>query len=723
MTSPREVAASGSGPDSDPAAPDAAVVRPPGAPSPLGATWTPEGLNLAVRAPSADLVEACLFLGDEEVRVPLEAHSHGVHHGFLRGVALGTAYGLRAHGPWQPDQGLRFNPAKLLVDPYARAVHGEVVWSDVLMPGSPTDRTVADPRDSAPSMPRSIVVSDDFDWGDDERPTTSWGETVVYEMHVKGFTARHPSVPADLRGTYSGLAHPAALEHLLSLGVTAVELLPVHQSATEPPLASRGVRNYWGYSTLGFFAPHAAYAADRRPGAQVAEFKAMVKALHAAGLEVILDVVYNHTSEGGPDGPSLMFRGLGERDHYKLAPHSGSYVDTTGCGNTLDVGDLDVLRLVLDSLRYWVTEMHVDGFRFDLATALTRERMDVDERSPFLAAVHQDPVLRQVKLIAEPWDVGPGGYRLGMFGSPWAEWNDAFRDDVRTFWRGGPTPPDAPAEMGWRLTGSQDVFYGRSPAASVNFLTAHDGFTLRDLVSYDGKHNEANGEDNRDGTDNNRSWNHGVEGPTDDPEIRASRLRTMRAMLATLLLSTGTPMLVMGDEMGRTQGGNNNPYNQDNEISWLDWDLEPWQLDLLRWTTTLLNVRRAHPTLRQTEFFDGRPVADGRPADLAWLRPDGTPMTDADWHDPGTHALVMALSGELFIRDADGYPLRDAAFLVVLNRSDTTVPLTLPATPYGAAYRRLLDTSLDLPESEEPTSAVGATVEVAPRSVSLFRVE
>ena len=372
-------------------------------------------------------------------------------------------------------------------------------------------------------MPRGIVVTDDFDWGDDTAPATPWGETVVYEMHVKGYTARHPYVPAELRGTYAGLAHPAALEHLLSLGVTAVELLPVHQSAPEPPLADRGVSNYWGYSTLGFFAPHAAYAADRTPGGQVAEFKQMVKTLHAAGLEVILDVVYNHTAEGGPDGPSLMFRGLGERDHYKLAPHSGSYVDTTGCGNTLDVGDLDVLRLVLDSLRYWVTEMHVDGFRFDLATALTRERMDVDERSPFLAAVHQDPVLRQVKLIAEPWDVGPGGYRLGMFGSPWAEWNDAYRDDVRSFWRGGPNYREAPADMGWRLTGSQDVFHGRSPAASVNFLTAHDGFTLRDLVSYDGKHNEANGEENRDGTDNNRSWNHGVEGPTDDPAIEEQR--------------------------------------------------------------------------------------------------------------------------------------------------------------------------------------------------------
>jgi len=699
------------------------VVRPPGVPSPLGATWTPQGLNVAVRAPSADFLEACLWIGGEEIRVPLEARSHGVHHGFIPGVEMGTPYGIRAHGPWMPDYGLRFNPAKLLVDPYARAIDGAVTWSDALTPGEPGNPGAPDPRDTAALMPRGIVVTDEFDWQGDAAPATPWGETFVYEAHVKGFTARHPYVPAELRGTYAGLAHPAALEHLLSLGVTTVELLPVHQSVAEPPLANRGVRNYWGYSSLGFFAPHAAYAADRSPGGQVSEFKRMVQAMHAAGLEVILDVVYNHTAEGGPDGPSLMFRGLGERDHYKLAPHSGSYVDTTGCGNTLDVGDLDVLRLVLDSLRYWVTEMHVDGFRFDLATALTRERMDVDERSPFLAAVHQDPVLRQVKLIAEPWDVGPGGYRLGMFGSPWAEWNDAYRDDVRSFWRGGPNYREAPADMGWRLTGSQDVFHGRSPAASVNFLTAHDGFTLRDIASYDGKHNEANGEDNRDGTDNNRSWNHGVEGETTDATVTQQRLRTMRAMLATLLLSTGTPMLVMGDELGRTQGGNNNAYNQDNEISWVDWNLAPWQADLVRWTTALLNVRRNHPALRQTEFFDGRPLADGRPADLAWLRPDGTPMTDSDWHDPGTGTLVMALSGELFTRDEDGHPLRDSAFLVVLNRADADVPLTMPDTPYGTTYRRLLDTDEDRPSTSGPTHVVGSVVTVASRSVALFRVE
>jgi glycogen operon protein len=703
--------------------PFSSVVRPPGSASPLGATWTPQGLNLAVRAPSAELVEACLFLGDEEVRVPLEARSHGVHHGFLPGIAVGTQYGLRAHGPWEPQRGLRFNPAKLLVDPYARAIVGDVTSPDVPRPANPDDPGSPDPRDSAAFVPRGVVVGDGFDWGDDAPPATPWAETVVYEMHVKGFTATNPAVPEQLRGTYAGLAHPAAIEHLVRLGVSAVELQPVHHSVAEPPLAARGTRNYWGYSTLGFFAPHAGYAADRRPGAQVDEFKAMVRALHEAGIEVLLDVVYNHTCEGGVDGPSLMFRGLGERDHYKLAPHSGAYVDTTGCGNTLDVGDLDVLRLVLDSLRYWVDEMHVDGFRFDLATALTRERMDFDERSPFLAAVHQDPLLRQVKLIAEPWDVGPGGYRLGAFGSPWAEWNDAFRDDVRSFWRGAPGGREAPADMGWRLTGSQDVFNGRSPAASLNFITAHDGFTLRDLVSYDHKHNEANGEENRDGSDNNRSWNHGVEGPTDDPLIEQSRLSTMKAMLATLLLSTGTPMLLMGDESGRTQHGNNNPYNQDNEISWMHWDLDDWQRDLLAWTTALIDVRRAHPALRQTEFFDGRPVADGRPADLAWLRPDGGPMTDEQWHDPATGTLVMALSGELFTRDEHGHPLRDSAFLLVLNRADDEVEVTLPETPYGEVYRRLLDTALPRPDGETVTHPVGTATPVAARSVALFRVE
>ncbi len=698
-------------------------VRPPGSPSPLGATWTPEGLNLAVRAPSADLVEACLFLGDDEIRVPLEARSHGVHHGFLPGIAVGTRYGLRAHGPWQPDSGLRFNPAKLLVDPYARAIEGDVTWSDALRPGRPDDPSRPDERDTAALVPRGVVVTDDFDWGDDSPPVTSWGETVVYEMHVKGFTATHPGVPEPLRGTYAGLAHPAAIEHLVGLGVTAVELLPVHQYVTEPPLAQRGVRNYWGYSTLGFFAPHSAYSSDTSPGGQVREFKAMVKALHAVGIEVILDVVYNHTCEWGADGPSLHFRGLGERDHYKLAVSTGAYVDTTGCGNTLDVGDLDVLRLVLDSLRYWVTEMHVDGFRFDLATALTRERIEVDERSPFLAAVHQDPVLRQVKVIAEPWDVGPGGYRLGGFRSPWAEWNDTFRDDVRSFWRGAPDSREAPADMGWRLTGSQDVFYGRSPASSLNFVTAHDGFTMRDLVRYDTKHNEDNGEDNRDGSNDNRSWNHGVEGPTDDAAINEARDRTHRALLATLLLSTGTPMLVMGDELGRTQGGNNNAYCQDNAISWVDWDLAPDQQDLLAWARALVDVRRRHPALRQTQFFDGRPVADGQPPDLAWLRRDGSPMTDGDWHSSDTHTLVMALSGELFVRDEDGRPLRDVAFLLVLNRDDDDVELTLPLTPYGTGYHRLLDTSLARPDDDGPTHPAGSTTTVGACSVTLFRVE
>ena len=699
------------------------AVRPPGSPFPLGATSTPEGLNLAVRAPSAELVEACLFLGDEEVRVPLEARSHGVHHGFLPGVAVGTQYGLRAHGPWEPGRGLRFNPAKLLVDPYARAIVGDVTSPEVPRPGTPGDPTQPDPRDSAPFVPRGVVVGNGFDWGDDAPPATPWAETVLYEMHVKGFTAAHPGVPEHLRGTYAGLAHPAAIEHLVRLGVTAVELLPVHHSVPEPPLAARNTTNYWGYSSLGFFAPHAGYAADRAPGAQVGEFKSMVRALHAAGIEVILDVVYNHTAEGNDRGPTLSLRGLDNQAYYRLVEgDQGHYYDTTGTGNSLLMRSPHVLQLIMDSLRYWVLDMHVDGFRFDLAATLARQFHEVDRLSAFFDLVQQDPVISQVKLIAEPWDLGDGGYQVGAFPALWTEWNGKYRDTVRDFWRGEHA---ALPEFASRLTGSADLYEssGRRPFASVNFVTAHDGFTLRDLVSYDHKHNEANGEDNRDGTGNNRSWNHGVEGPTDDAAVVEGRLATMRALLATLLLSTGTPMLVMGDESGRTQHGNNNPYNQDNEISWMGWVLEPWQEDLLAWTTAILDVRRNHPALRQTEFFDGRPVAEGRPADLAWLSPDGSPMTDGQWQDPATGTLVMALSGELFTRDDEGHPMRDAAFLVVLNRAHDAVEVALPMTPYGDVYRRLLDTALPRPDAAIVTHPAASTTPVAARSVTLFRVE
>ena len=699
-------------------------LRPPGVPTPLGATVTADGVNLAVWAPRAELVEACVFDDAErELRFPLLASHDGIHHGFFPGGGPGVRYGLRAHGPWDPAHGLRFNPAKLLVDPYARAIDGDLRHSDALTVHAPGDPSRRDDRDTAAMVPRSVVVAEPGSRARPPRPGTSWSRTVVYEMHVKGFTARHPAIPDRLRGTYAGLAHPAAVQHLLDLGVTAVELLPVHHFVSEPALVARGTTNYWGYNTLGYFAPHAGYSASGSRGEQVAEFRDMVDALHGAGIEVLLDVVYNHTCEGGSDGPTLSFRGLGDSEHYKLVDGGATYVDTTGCGNTVDAGDLGVLRLITDSLRYWVNEMGVDGFRFDLASTLAREELDWDARAPFLAAVHQDPVLRTVKLIAEPWDLGPGGYRLGEFGPPWSEWNDRYRGAVREFWRGAPGDRTVPAELGWRISGSQDLFWSRSPRASVNLLTAHDGFVLRDLVSYDHKHNEANGEGNRDGTDDNRSWNHGAEGETDDPAIRDARARTVRCLLATLLLSTGTPMLLMGDELGNTQSGNNNAYCRDDEVSWIDWDLTAEQQALLVWTRALVALRRQHPALRQNQFFDGRATAPGRPPDLAWLRPDGTPMPDESWHDPGTRVLLLALSGDLGERDRSGQALQDDAFLMVLNAEDIDITVTLPESRAGSHYARVLDTSTDLPTAEPARQRAGTEAVAAARSVVVFRVQ
>ncbi len=685
-----------------------------------GATWTPEGLLVAVHAPSAELIEVCLFVDGNETRVPLTSRQNGLHQGLIPNVDVGTEYGLRAHGPWHPESGLRFNPDKLLIDPYARAINGSVTWSEILLPGS-SDGREPDSRDSAAFMPRGVVVRDDFDWGLDHAPLTSWSDTVIYEMHVKGFTATHPDIPEAQRGTYAGLAHPAAIEYFTRLGVTAVNLLPVHHVAPEAALAARGLPNYWGYSTLGFFAPHAEYSSDHRPGAQIAEFKSMVAALHAAGIEVILDVVYNHTCEGGIDGPSLSLRGLGERDFYKLNHETGAYLDMTGCGNTLDVGRLDVMRLVLDSLRYWVTEMHVDGFRFDLASTLARTHHDFDPHSPFLAAIHQDPILRSVKLIAEPWDLGPGGYQLGSFGEPWSEWNDKYRDDVRAFWLAYPGATGSPADMGSRLTGSQDVLWRRTPTASINFITAHDGFTLHDLVTYNHKHNEANQEDNRDGSDHNRSWNHGTEGESADPAIIASRAATARALLATLLLSTGVPMLSMGDERGRSQNGNNNAYCQDNEISWVDWAPEATDHDLLAWTKALIKLRLDHTTLGRDVFF--APHDDTAPAraDLRWLCADGTPMTHSDWHNPNTNTLVMVFHGAT-TPDYDITPTADATLVIALNRAATQVDLTLPNTASGRLYRRILDTALSRPDTGS-LNVGGRPTPLAPRSVTVFQID
>ncbi|MEV7140370.1 glycogen debranching protein GlgX [Streptomyces tauricus] len=736
------------------AAPGVAVW--PGAPTPLGARYRtgPDGVsgtNFALWAGGAESVELCLFgtpddgggrgtrEGDGvEVRVPLTELTHEIWHGFVPGVRPGQRYGFRVHGRWDPWTGARWNPAKLLLDPYARAVDGggrdefgslppEVYGHVRDWPQQHVADTVRDDRDSAPYVPKGVVVHDDTpgdEWADDRRPKTPWADSVIYELHVKGFTKLHPGIPGELRGTYAGLAHPAAIEHLVALGVTAVELLPVHQFAHEDHLLRRDMKNYWGYNSIGYFAPHAGYAASGTNGQQVGEFKRMVRALHAAGIEVILDVVYNHTAEASELGPTLSLRGIDNRGYYRLQNDARRYADYTGCGNTLHVVQPHVLRLITDSLRYWVTEMGVDGFRFDLAAALARSMHDVDMLSPFLAVIAQDPVLRRVKLIAEPWDVGSGGYQVGAFPPLWTEWNDRYRNAVRDFWRGA--LPDV-RDLGYRLSGSSDLYAwgGRRPYASVNFVTAHDGFTLRDMVSYERKHNEANGEGNRDGTDDNRAWNCGAEGETADARIRALRRRQLRNLLTTLLLSTGVPMLVAGDELGRTQGGNNNAYCQDNEISWLDWSLldDPGWRALFDLTSRLIALRHAHPVLRRRAFFSGRAHSADGLRDLAWFTAHGTEMTERDWYAPaGT--LGMFLSGrDIPGRDARGAPVTDDSFLAVLHAGDRPAAFALPGPPWARSYEVVVDTSRE-EQSAAPAVAhrAGTTVTVPARAVLLLRV-
>ncbi|MEV0451766.1 glycogen debranching protein GlgX [Streptomyces sp. NPDC050600] len=707
----------------------------PGAPTPLGARCRvgPDGVagtNFALLSGGAEAVELCLFDADgTETRLELTELTHEIWHGFVPGVGPGQRYGYRVHGRWDPWTGARWNPAKLLLDPYARAVDGDFALPPEAYghvrdwPQQHVADTVRDERDSAPHVPKGVVVQDDDDWSDDRRPKTPWPDSVIYELHVKGFTARHPDIPEHLRGTYAGLAHPAAIEHLVRLGVTAVELLPVHQFAHEDHLLRRGLTNYWGYNSIGYFAPHAGYSASGTAGQQVGEFKRMVRALHAAGIEVILDVVYNHTAEAGELGPTLSLKGIDNRGYYRLPSDARRYTDYTGCGNTLHVVQPQVLRLITDSLRYWVTEMGVDGFRFDLAAALARSMHDVDMLSPFLAVIAQDPVLRRVKLIAEPWDVGNGGYQVGSFPPLWTEWNDRYRDAVRDFWRGA--LPDV-RDLGYRLSGSSDLYAwgGRRPYASVNFVTAHDGFTLRDLVTYERKHNEANGEGNRDGTHDNRSWNCGTEGETDDPEVNTLRRRQLRNLMTTLLLSTGVPMLVAGDEMGRTQGGNNNAYCQDNEIGWLDWSLpdDPGRAQLLALTRRLLDLRHRHPVLRRRAFFSGRRAADGL-RDLAWFTADGTEMTEADWYAPAA-TLALYLSGrDIPGRDARGEQVTDDSFLAVLHAGHRPVEFRLPGPPWAETYERIVDTARE-DQSRAPGTVHrgGGTISVAGRSVVLLRV-
>ncbi len=677
----------------------------PGKNYPLGATWSPEATNFAVHAPRARVAWVCLFdEEDGESRHRLTEQSLGIWHGALPGVAPGTRYGFRFEGPWDPDAGLRFNHDKLLLDPFARAVSGEVTLDPAIYGHVVDEQGVEspEPTDSAPFVPRSVVVADDFDWGDDTAPRHRWRDSVIYEAHVKGMTALHDRVPEHLRGTYAGLATPAVVDYLRDLGVTAIELLPVHQFVSEPALVERGLTNYWGYNSIGYFAPHNAYSSSGDRGQQVTEFKAMVKAFHEAGLEVILDVVYNHTAEAGSDGPTLSFRGLDDSIYTRVhpptpgAPVVDTYWDVTGCGNTVDAANPFALRLILDSLRYWVTEMHVDGFRFDLLSALTRVDHEIDMGCHLLTAIGQDPVLRHVKLIAEPWDASMDGYRVGGCPPPWVEWNDQYRDGIRDFWRGHSSGIRTVAT---RLAGSSDLYAddGRSAYASVNFVTAHDGFTVRDLVSYEHKHNEANGERNRDGTDNNRSWNHGTEGETDDAAIVALRRRQAANLMVTLCLSNGVPMITAGDERGRTQRGNNNAYCQDNETSWIDWRPDDAWLDVYDVVKTALRLRREHPALRQRHWFEGRPAIRGGPKDLAWLHPSGREMSAADWHDHELATVGMFVSGSpLRSPGPRGEQQVDASFMLWFNSGAEPVSVGLPENDWVQAGEIALTTDPDL---------------------------
>ena len=689
----------------------------PGESFPLGSTWDGRGTNFAVFSEIAERIELCLF--DEtgrETRVPLPERTAFCWHGYLPGVRPGQRYGFRAYGPWDPAHGHRCNPAKLLVDPYAKAIDGDITWDAAVFPyplgGDDLER---DDRDSAPFMPKSVVIDDTFDWNGDRRPRYGLHETVVYEAHVKGFSRRRHEIPESLRGTYAGIAHPASIDYLTSLGVTAVELLPVHQFVHEKHLIDKGLRNYWGYHSYGYFAPHNEYGADPDPAGLVKEFKGMVKLLHAAGLEVILDVVYNHTGEGNHLGPMLSFKGFDNAAYYRPSEQDPRYyVDYTGTGNSLNMRHPQVLQLIMDSLRYWVREMHVDGFRFDLASTLARELYDVDRLSAFFDIVHQDPTLRDIKLIAEPWDLGDGGYQVGNFPVRWCEWNGKYRDNARDYWRG---EDQALGEFANRFTGSADLYEndGRRPYASVNFVTAHDGFTLRDLVSYNEKHNEANGEENRDGESNNRSWNCGVEGPTDDPEINRLRARQQRNFLATLMLSQGIPMLVGGDEMGRTQQGNNNAYCQDNEISWFDW--EHADRGLIEFTRHVIKLRNEHPAFRRRRWFKGRPLRGKGIADIAWLRIDGETMSEEDWNTGFAKSLMVFLNGRaLNDLDPDGKPVRDDSFLLLFNAHHEPLEFTIPPASFAARWSVAVDTSTELGESDA-TLAAGDKVSVEARSL------
>ncbi len=667
----------------------------PGKPYPLGATWDGEGVNFALFSEHAEKVELCFFdaAGRREVqRITMKERTEQIWHCYLPEARPGLLYGYRVYGPYKPEEGHRFNPHKLLLDPYARNIVGSLRWSDALFGyqiGNKREDLSFDRRDSAGGMPKCKVIDPAFTWGEDRRPKIPWDDMVIYELHVRGFTMQHPDVPPALRGTYAGLTTAPVVDYLRRLGVTTVELMPVHSFVDDRYLVQKGLSNYWGYNTIGFFAPEARYSASGK----VAEFKTMVKTLHSAGIEVILDVVYNHTAEGNHMGPTLSFRGIDNASYYRLVPDNPRYYnDYTGCGNTLNMQHPRSLQLIMDSLRYWVTEMHVDGFRFDLASALARELHEVDRLGAFFDIIRQDPVLSQVKLIAEPWDLGEGGYQVGNFPIGWAEWNDKYRDTMRAYWKGD---GGIIHEFATRLTGSSDLYGrgGRRPYSSINFIASHDGFTLHDLVSYNEKHNEANGEDNRDGHDHNLSWNCGVEGPTDDPQIKALREQQKRNMLATLFFSQGVPMLLAGDERGRTQRGNNNAYCQDNEISWLDWNEAPEREQLFEFTRRLIALRRAHPVFRRREFFQGRPIQGGA-KDIVWLKPDGTEMSDEEWHHEFARCLGVYVSGQAMTEtDERGRVLKDDDFVLLFNAHHEDLPFVLPQYGETPRWRVLIDSS------------------------------
>jgi isoamylase len=700
----------------------------PGQPYPLGATWDGEGVNFALYSENATAVEICLFDneddGEESIRGFLPEHSHQVWHGYIPGIKPSQLYGFRVHGPYEPENGHRFNPHKLLIDPYTKAISGVVNWHHSLFGydfnAENGDLSFSDGNDAA-YIPKAVVIDPTYDWEGDKLPRTSYHNSIIYELHVKGFTMRHPDIPEEIRGTYAALGHPVTIKYLKNLGITAVELMPVHQFVNDHHLQEKGLSNFWGYNTIGFFAPDVRYSSNPYRGAHVQEFKDMVKALHKAGIEVILDVVYNHTAEGNEMGPTLSFKGIDNSTYYRLVEDNKRYyMDYTGTGNTLNANLPAVLKLMMDSLRYWVLDMHVDGFRFDLAPTLARELHEVDRLSAFFDIIHQDPVISQVKLIAEPWDIGEGGYQVGNFPPGWAEWNGKYRDCIRDYWRGSDSML---GEFAQRFTGSPDLYQddNRRPTASINFLTAHDGFTLHDLVSYNEKHNEANGENNQDGEDHNRSWNCGVEGPTDDQGVIELRNKQKRNFLATLFLSQGVPMLVAGDELGKTQHGNNNAYCQDNEISWIDW--ENADKELLEYTSKLINITKSHPTFRRRRWFQGQPIKGSSLHDIAWFLPEGGLMEEQNWNEDYAKSLGIFLNGMgLHSVGLKGEKIVDYSFYVIFNAYHDGLDFHLPGPDYGDQWVQVLNTAAGWNESEEVFEA-SSVINVSGRSIMLLRTK